>query len=172
VTPWRVVVDTNVLVTAAGGNSAASVDCLDACARALREVMTHGHVFIDDGGRIIGEYRHSIDLGGRSDAGEEFLEWVIAHEFNIARVTRVTLTPTSTDQDDFAELPPPPAGVHYDPSDRKFLAVSAAHDEHPPVLQALDSKWWGWRHALAASGVALHFLCPGEIEQKFHEKMD
>lgn len=168
----RCVVDTNVLVTAAGGNDAASGACADASVRVLRDVMERGHVFIDDGGRLIEEYHHGIDLAGKSDAGEKFLAWLIAHEFDIARVTRVPLTPKPDDPEDFEELPAPPPGVHYDPSDRKFLAVAAAHDEHPPVLQALDSKWWGWKEALASAGVLIHFICPGEIARKFHEKMD
>lgn len=171
-TPLRCIVDTNVLVTAACANEAASPDCVSASIQALRDIVAHGHIFLDDGGRMIAEYRGAIDLSGKTDAGEEFLEWVIEHEFNIARVTRVTLTPKPGDDTDFEELPPPPAGVVYDPSDRKFLAVSAAHEDHPPILQTLDSKWWGWREALSAVGVAIHFLCPEEIARKFHEKMD
>jgi hypothetical protein len=171
-TPLRCVVDTNVLVTAAGANDAASAECEAASVQALRDLIAHGHVFIDDGGRIIGEYRQGIDLGGKSDVGEEFLEWVIANEFNIARVTRVPLTPRVGEAEDFEELPAPPTGVRYDPSDRKFLAVAAAHDDHPPILQALDSKWWGWAQALAAAGVTIHFLCPAQIAHTFHEKMD
>lgn len=103
--------------------------------------------------------------------GNAFLKWLFTHEWNGARVTRVTLTPKAGDPEDFEELPPPPAGVYYDPSDRKFLAVAAAHDEHPPILQALDSKWWGWKDALAQQGVTLHFVCPAEIAKKHEEKM-
>jgi hypothetical protein len=84
----------------------------------------------------------------------------------------VALTPKPDDAQDFVELPALPAGLAYDPADRKFIAVAAAHDDHPPVLQALDSKWWGWREALAAAGVTIRFLCPAEIARKFHEKMD
>jgi hypothetical protein len=81
------------------------------------------------------------------------------------------LTQKQGAQGDFDELADPPQGVHYDPSDRKFLAVAAAHKERPPILQALDSKWWGWQAALATIGVKIHFLCP-EIEQKYGEKME
>jgi len=169
--PLSCVVDTNVLVTAAGANEAASPACVEASIAALRDLMAHGHVFIDDGGRVIAEYRQGIDLAGKTDAGEEFLEWIIAHEFDMARVTRVHLTPRAGDADDFEELPVPSSDVRYDPADRKFLAVAAAHPDHPPVLQTLDSKWWGWTGALAHAGVTIHFLCPDEIAQKFREKM-
>jgi hypothetical protein len=71
----------------------------------------------------------------------------------------------------FEELPAAPNGVRYDPSDRVFLAVSAAHPEHPAVLQALDSKWWGWRGALEKAKVPIHFVCPEEIARKYEEKI-
>jgi len=169
--PLRCIVDTNVLVTAAGANEAASPACVEASIRALRDIVNHGHVFIDDVGRIIAEYRGAIDLSGKTDTGEEFLEWLIENEYNPARVTRVPLTSKPGDENDFVELPAPPAEVQYDPSDRKFLAVAVAHPDHPPILQTLDSKWWGWREALAAVGVHIHFLCPSEIARKFYEKM-
>jgi hypothetical protein len=31
------------------------------------------------------------------------------------------------------------------------------------ILQACDSRWWEWRDALAAIGVAIHFLCPDDM---------
>ncbi len=40
-----------------------------------------------------------------------------------------------------------------------------------PILQSLDSKWWGWRKALAAHGVSIHFLCRDEIAAKHNAKM-
>jgi len=52
----------------------------------------------------------------------------------------------------------------------EFLAVAAAHDEHPPILQSFDSKWWGWHAALARVGVAIHFLCEHEIADKHRVK--
>ena len=167
----RCVVDTDVAVTANGRNAAASPECMAACARALLEITSRGHVFVDDGRRIVGEYQNNLAMHGDPREGTAFLKWLLTNEWNPGRVTRVVLTPKPSDPDDFEELPQPPAGVCYDPSDRKFLAVAAAHADHPKILQALDSKWWGWREALEASGVAIHFLCPAEIARKHAEKM-
>lgn len=167
----RCVVDTNVPVTANGRNPAAGAECEAACARALQGITTRGHVFVDDGRRIVEEYQNNLMPYGDSRAGNVFLKWLLTNEWNPTRVTHVALTPKVNDPGDFEELPPSPDGVHYDPSDRKFLAVAATHDEHPPILQAFDSKWWGWRQALAESGVEIHFLCPDEIAQKHREKM-
>lgn len=169
--PKRCVVDTNVPVTANGANADASIQCVSASAKALQAVMTSGHVFIDDGGRIVTEYRHNLSAKGQPGPGDAFLKWILTHEWGGQRVTQVSITPRKGGAEDFKELPSPPKGVRYDHSDRKFLAVSAAHPKHPPILQALDSKWWGWREALAQVGVSVYFVCEKEIAAKYTKKM-
>lgn len=168
--PLRCVIDTNVAVTANGANDGAPPECVAASARALRDVMKAGRVFVDAGGRIVAEYRANLDAGGQPGPGDAFLKWLLTHEWDARRVTRVEITPRPGDPEGFEELPEPPPGVAYDPSDRKFLAVAAAHEERPPILQSFDSKWWGWQEALAAIGVTVHFLCPDAIAEKYLEK--
>lgn len=167
--PLRCVVDTNVAMTANGAN--ASPECVAASARALAEIMARGHVFVDDADRMIGEYRANLSARGEPGPGDAFLKWLLTHEWGGERVTRVVITARAGEDDDFVELPKPPKGVVYDRSDRKFLAVAAAHHEHPPVLQSFDSKWWGWQTALSKIGVVIHFLCADEIARKHRQKM-
>lgn len=167
----HVVVDTNVAATANGNNADASADCVLASARALQRVMSHGHVYLDDSGAIVAEYRRNLSATGQPGAGDIFLKWLLTHEWSEDRVTRVRITPKVDDPTDYEELPAPPGGTSYDPSDRKFLAVSLAHGSRPSILQSMDSKWWGWRQALEAHGVTIRFLCPAEIEAKYHQKI-
>jgi hypothetical protein len=134
--------------------------------------MQRGHVFIDDAGSIVAEYRRNLSPFEQPALGNAFLKWLLTHEWAGRRVSRVRLTPRASHPHDFEETPPEPPDVHYDPSDRKFLAVAAAHPEHPPILQALDSKWWGWRDALSSASVSVHFICPDDIARKYAEKMD
>jgi len=169
--PARCVVDTNVATTANHRNPGASEACAAASGRALQAVVASGHVFIDAGGRILKEYRTNLLGKGQGGPGTIFLKWLLTNEWVPARVTRVPIAPRETDLEDFAELPSTKDGVSYDRSDRKFLAVAAAHPEHPPILQALDSKWWGWQVSLAKCGVTIHFLCPEEIAAKYGQKM-
>lgn len=169
--PLHCVVDTNVAATANGVNDGAPVECMVACGRALQDVMRRGHVYLDDEGRIADEYRRNLSAGGERGAGDVFFKWLLTHEWGGSRVTRVPLTPRANDPEDFEELPAAAGGVEYDPSDRKFLAVAAAHRSHPAVLQAFDSKWWGWKESLEAIGVTIHFLCAEAIEAKYSEKM-
>jgi hypothetical protein len=164
------VIDTNVATTANRANEGASTECATASALALQAVMREGHVFIDAGYRILKEYIANLRTKGEPREGSQFLKWLLTMQGVAERVTHVTITPRAGDCDDFEELPPPPEGVVYDPSDRKFLAVAAAHEEHPPILQSFDSKWCGWVDALKDIGVEIHFLCPEEIRKKYQEK--
>jgi len=170
-TPLRCVVDTNVPATANAANPSAPVECVAASAKALEAVMKRGHVFVDAEGQIMMEYRANLRATGQPGPGDTFLKWLMDHEWGGVRVTRVPITARAGDEQGFEELPPAPEGTVYDPSDQKFLAVAAAHPDHPPVLQSFDSKWWGWRSALSAIGVRVHFLCPKAIEAKYHEKL-
>lgn len=169
--PARVVVDTNVATTANGINDAAPVDCMAESARALQAVMATGHLYVDDDGMIVAEYRGNLSAKGQPGPGDAFLKWVLTHEYGGRRVTRVPITPRAGEDQGFEELPAPADGTFYDPSDRKFLAVAAAEPSRPPILQSFDSKWWGWRAALKAIGVTVHFLCPEAIREKYQEKM-
>ncbi len=170
--PLRCVVDTNVATTANGANHGAPAACVAASARALQELMKSGHLFVDDRGGIVVEYRQNLSARGQPGPGDAFFKWVLTYEWNGQRVTRVTITPADRgDGEDFAELPVPPEGTRYDPSDRKFLAVAAAHSEHPPIWQSFDSKWWGWREALGSIDLSVHFLCEKEIARKHADKM-
>ena len=168
--PVRCVIDTNVVATAEGANAAASGSCRVASAQALQAVMKNGHLFMDAAGLILTEYLGVVG-GGQPEAGGAFVRWVLQNQWAQSAVTRVAITGQTGAATGFEELPAPTGGVAYDPSDEKFLAVAAAHPEHPPVLQALDSKWWGWRDSLRNCGVSVHFLCPDEIEAKHGEKM-
>src|SRR5690606_35406228 len=123
-----------------------------------------------DGGLIVDEYRSNLSAAGQPGPGDEFLKWLLTNEWSGKHVTRVPIT-RADEPHGYAELPLPPDGVTYDHSDRKFLAVAAAHPEHPVILQAFDSKWWGWQDALAEIGVSIRFLCPDAIAEKHAEKM-
>lgn len=168
--PVRCVIDTNVVATAEGVNPTAGAKCRLASVEALHAVMRHGHLFVDDAGLIVAEYLEVMGTG-QPEAGGAFVRWVLQNQWVAANVSRVAVTPRTGGPTGFHELPPPIAGTTYDPSDEKFLAVAAAHPERPSVLQAFDSKWWGWQDSLKACGVTIHFLCPDQIEAKYQEKM-
>lgn len=120
--------------------------------------------------RIIAEYRANALAKGEPGVGDAFLKWVMLNEWNPECVTRVPITPDNDCTGRFKETPHVPTGVVLDPEDCKFLAVAAARPDRPPVLQAVDSKWWGWRKALKIAGVTIEFLCEADISAAFEKK--
>jgi len=57
-------------------------------------------------------------------------------------------------------------------AEARFVAVANAHRGKPPILQATDSKWWGWKDALRDCGLSVELLCPDEVEATYRKKYD
>ncbi|MBZ4331379.1 hypothetical protein NR800_19760 [Corallococcus interemptor] len=167
--PALFVIDTNVPLTANNNEKTVSPACVQACVQEIHAVIQSGRIVLDDNWRIINEYKHKLSPTGQPGVGDRFLKWVLTHHANPARCVRVSLTPRQEDPRDFEEFPRDPALAGFDPSDRKFVAASCAHEERPPILQATDSKWWGLRREFERCGVRVRFLCPKDI-QELHER--
>jgi hypothetical protein len=165
------IVDTNVPLVA-NGDSEAGPACVASCTMRLNELMQKGRIVIDGAWRIIREYTHKLSPSGQPGLGDAFLKWVLTNQANPDRCILVAITPLDNDSDDFEEFPESLRAVGFDRSDRKFVAVAVAHGGSPPILQALDSKWWGWRQQLAAEGINVDFLCPKAIAAKYEQKMN
>jgi len=162
------VVDTNVAVVA-NGKSTAGARCASLCAKRLFDIVAGGHVVMDDCYLIMGEYRNNLSSSGQPGAGDRFYRWLLLNQGNRERCTHVPITPARDGS--YEEFPKHPELHGFDPSDRKFIAVAAAHPERPAVLQAFDSKWWGCRDAFRACRIVIEFLCPAEIKAKHEEKV-
>lgn len=76
----------------------------------------------------------------------------------------MTITKTG---DSYDEFPDHDKLENFDKSDRKFVAAANAHKDKPPILQATDNKWWGWKDSLAEVGITVHFLCPEYTKIKY-----
>jgi hypothetical protein len=165
-----VVVDTNVPI-AANGDSAVSPECAERCIDAILKV-TQGfeRLALDDAGLIVDEYRHML-VAGQQGVGHEFLKWVYNTQWDSVYCEQVPITrvAASADDCDFEEFPKHEALARFDRSDRKFVAVAAAHPDRPPILEAADVKWVGWAAALAEVGVNLELLCEHEIKGKYQQ---
>jgi hypothetical protein len=164
-----VVVDTNVALVANDATSAApewDAECILACLAAVEEVRAKRRIILDDQDLIVSEYFNRLDRSGMPGVGDAFAKWAWDHRFVEARCARVALTPQG---DSFAEFPPSSDLATFDPSDRKFVAAACSFEGEHEILQAVDSKWWGLRDALAAAGVTVRFVWPDGIEA-LHER--
>jgi hypothetical protein len=163
-----VVIDTNVLL-AANGDSSCSISCALECLKALRAIQKSGCVVVDNGYEILSEYRKQWNPRRQPGAGFLFWKWLLNNQGRLDHCHGVAIT--KLDIEGYAEFPDHEGLRDFDPSDQKFVAVSVVHAARPHILQATDSKWWGWNTALKECGITVKFVCPVEIEAKFQQKM-
>lgn len=170
--PKQCVVDTNVpktanLATSPTFSSDVPTHCVQACIEAIEHVIKTRGLIIDAAGEIFEEYRHQLQLRGQPGVGDGFMKWVHDVQYGLPARQRVAISPRG---ETYAEFPDHKSLADFDKADRKFVAVANAHPDKPPVLQATDSKWWGWREALQEVGIRVHFLCPDYVKAKYGEK--
>ncbi len=171
--PKKCLVDTNVpktanLATQPDPESDVSDACVLACIEAVEHVIKKRGLIIDAGDEIFDEYRGQLSMKGQPGVGDRFMKWVHDNRWSLHDSQRVRITRNG---DSFDEFPTHDDLNNFDISDRKFAAVANAHSNKPPILQAIDSKWWGWKDALAKMGITVQFICPQYIEVKYAKKM-
>lgn len=138
----KCLVDTNVPVTAneaiKGGDTPSC--CVEGCKDAIRHVMNHAVLVVDDANEILGEYTRNLNSRDKQGLGYKFLKWVYQNTWDRKRIERVKITP---EKNSYKEFPTHEGLRNFDPSDRKFVATACAHTDpaKPPILQATDSKW-------------------------------
>lgn len=169
----KYLVDTNVAKTsnlATQPDPASDVpnQCVLACIEAVEHVVAKRSLVLDDGDEIFDEYRRQLSMSGQPGLGDRFMKWVHDHRHQLHDSQKVPITRNGESYDEF---PDHPGLADFDKSDRKFVAVANAHNGNPEILQATDSKWWGWQHALNEAGVAVRFVCPEYAKTKYAEKM-
>jgi hypothetical protein len=166
----KIVVDTNVPVVANGKSEQASPECVKNCTLRLRQLTTNGILVLDDKWLILKEYRANLVSDGQPGVGDAFLKWVLTNYRNPNVCELVTITPKNSSEMDFEEFPSDSALNNFDPTDKKFIAVALAHPDKPPVLQAVDTKWWEMKEPLGKAGITIDFLCKNDIRSILSRK--
>lgn len=163
-----VVIDTNVLLVAEG-ISDFSRGCAAKCGSLLRTIQKDQIVVLDEGREILTEYGKKLkERGGQPGPGFQFWKWLINRESHTSCQT-VALTKHAVRG--YEEFPDHDGLSEFDHSDRKFVAVSAAHPARPEIIQAGDSKWIGWKYALNECGIRLNLPCEAELQAKWEAKI-
>ena len=158
-----VIVDTNVIVIANDTDDKRK-DCRDRCQARLKEIISHGEkVVIDDGQRILREYRRNANPNSRKGIGDLFVKRLLQNLGNPNVCTIVPITPLAGNGSDFDEFPNDEALVGFHKKDRKFIAVALAHQreigEIATILLAIDKGWIPFRDALVSHGVNIDLIC-------------
>jgi len=159
------IVDTNVVLIANGQHQDVSPSCVMSCVLALQKIINGERIAIDDRFRILLEYQNKTQPHRGKRPGDLFVKWALQNNANAARCDQVALQ--EHPERGFESFPDDPELIDFDAPDRKFVAVAAAHPEHPAIQQAADSKWLNWETALNSHGVQMLFLCEEDI-QRFH----
>jgi len=154
------IVDTNVAIAANGRNTHADLECQLACIDKLSWIVENAVVAIDGLGLILDEYSRHLQFKGSPGVGDKFFKYVFDNQLVSARCQLITITREQGNPENFVEFPKAAALRHFDFSDRKFVAVSLASPDSPPILNATDSDWANFAPPLAASGIVVEQLCP------------
>lgn len=166
----RCVVDTNVPIVANGradeGDSLPSIDCRQAAVEFLIKLRATGRVVLDLAGEIQSEYRRKLLPSGQPGVGDRFYQIVLS---SAPRLVEFVPLP-KTSNGNYADFPADPRLERFDPSDRKFAALSRR--ERIPVINATDSDWLEHREALAANGIEIRFLCGRDPSTWFERPAD
>lgn len=171
--PKKFVVDTNVPVTANKASDTKNIppdliECVSKCIEAIKEITTRRvGLVIDKGDEILEEYRKHLSMSGQPGVGDAFLKWVHNYQWSFPHEDHV---PINKEGDSYHEFPKSLDLSEFDRADKKFVAVANAHPVKPPIFQATDSKWWGWKDALAREGIAVSFLCPDYAALHYEKK--
>jgi hypothetical protein len=155
----KVIMDTNVPAKAATPAQECKKEELEMhrdCMEYIKQFTENpdSKLVIDQDHEILKEYYNRIPEN--TGAGKMFLKWLNAYIWRI-------------DSDDFVKIEKDSSGNYvmfplesrteeFDLSDRKFVALSRTHEENPPIIEAADSKWLGFKEVFAEYGVHIEFL--------------
>jgi len=157
-----VLVDTNVCVVANGHAQQASDACRSNCIEILESVRANSTVLVDSLDQIFEEYLANLSVVGQPGPGDAFVKWIWDNQGYPEILRRVQIHASPPPQC-FVEFPLSENLVGFDASDRKFVAVAIASEVNPPIYNAVDSDWWEFGVALAASGIHVINICPDQI---------
>jgi hypothetical protein len=155
------IVDTNVVLVSNGQHSDVSPDCIAICAQRLQAIMDRERIALDDCFEILNEYQTKTRPKHPKGPGDVFVKWALRMTAN---QNKCDLVPIQKHPGRGYESFPDDERVgNFDPADRKFIAVAAAHPKRPPILQATDSKWLDTAPFLKDHQIETKFLCPKDI---------
>lgn len=162
------VVDTNVLLVANEHHPDVSPGCVIACVQTLDHLRKSGCVVLDDAQEILREYRLKTSPNTGNRVGDAFLKWLFQNSGNPGRVVHVRIEKHA--ERGYVEFPDDTDLIEFDHTDRKFVAVAAAHPKRPPIIQATDSKWSVWSERLSTHNIKVEFLCPADVARFIKRK--
>ncbi len=169
----HVIIDTNVPVKATNTHPEDETDrkCSYACYQYIdRLLRSKDKIVLDMGWEILKEYQKNIRFGYGDNVATIFLKMIL-REINLqnGRVEQYKITKDR--KNSYKEYPKTQKLKRFDPSDRKFVALSRAHPSHPPIVNGSDTDWWIYKEVLNSEGIEIVFLCEEYMNAKCKSKI-
>lgn len=164
----EVIIDTNVAMVANHQNNEVQEDCRDACILFLADAKNNHVVLVDSGDAIRTEYAAALAQSRPYQLGAQFLVHLYQNQWDPRRVRVVDLEKQPGGE--YVDFPAVQDLANFDPSDRKFAALSRITGV--PVTNATDSDWADSLVALNENGIAVNFLCGCDKSTWFQNNTD
>ena len=171
----KYIVDTNVPLKASNIHVADPLDakCALSCLLFIQTLMESSDMLvIDADGEIYREYANNFMTYGQDSVASQFLKWVQRHltlregsHIEPHKIHRMSYGV-------YIEFPDSLQLKGFDVADKKFIALSNSHPEHPIIVEGSDSLWWKYRTALNDLGIHIEFLCEEYVKTKFEESFN
>lgn len=151
--------DTNVAAKAATPLTECKDEELDVQQKCMRFIKSfvdnqESKLVLDAEYEIVREYRKRISMN--TDIGKIFWRWFNAYISSISFEDYLKLDKDS--EGNYVMFPLEERTKEFDLSDRKFVALSRTHPEHPTIVEATDGKWLGFKDVFEEYGVHIEFL--------------
>ena len=166
------IIDTNVPLTAAGVNDAATDSCQLSCVQIIkRSLAGEIVVVIDEDGEVLSEYRSNMYPDPNPSAGlaSQFLIYLFNNQAISSRVHPVKLKKNADNR--FVDYPDKKNSWqtndikcrHFDPDDKKWVALALRFKKEThgdaPIVNAADRCWQVFAAHLESVGIQLESLC-------------
>lgn len=166
----KIILDTNVPAKASIPPNSCPEEELEmqrACMEYIRTLTTgrDKKLVLDLGHEIWKEYQNNVCKD--SGMGKQFFKWLYSYYATILPQDHIKLDKDENGQ--YIDYPYDDDTKEFDESDKKFVAISNAHNEKPPIIEAADGKWLGYEKAFAKYGIHIEFL-NREYAQKMYEQ--
>ncbi len=156
----KYVIDTNVIAVSNNLHDGADMACILSCINFLTITGRSAPIVIDAGMEILGEYMRYASHRGQPGVGDAFFKYLWENQANPSKCMTVHITPSGLDDVLYEELLPHHSLSGMDRMDQKFLAVAIKTGPEVFIVNATDSDWRQFEHAIREVGVGIRQLCP------------
>ena len=168
----RIILDTNVPAKASAAPQLCPEEELEmqrACIEYIGELVRRSdkELVLDLDYEIWKEYHNNVSK--ETGMGKLFFRWLYDYCNIILPQDHIKLEKDKNGQ--YIDYPYDEHTKDFDESDKKFVALSNAHANKPPIIEAADGKWIGYEEAFKKYGIHIEFLDRDYVQRMYEQKI-